>query len=263
MLGDFVPIIHDIPHNNGITIYPVSDLHIGDELFNEEVWTVFIKKVMSEENSYITIGGDMMNTALKNSVTNIYESTMRPREQKDWLTEQLRPLAEKGKILAVVPGNHEFRSAKEVDANPLYDVCARLGIEHLYRENAGFFAIRMGDIKGNGKRNPTYTCCMLHGAGGGRKTGSGINRNEEFASTYEGIDLFIFGHTHKPLATKPNKIVFDSRNKQILERQTLVVISSAWLKYGGYALKGMMNPASIAPQRIYLRGDWKEMKYTF
>jgi len=262
MLDDFVPIIHHIPHNRGIKIYPVSDLHIGESLFNEKIWIKFTEKLMSEEDSYITISGDMLNTGLKNSVSNVYEETMRPREQKDWLTEQLRPIAKAGKILIVVPGNHEFRSAKEVDSNPLYDVCARIGIESLYRENAGFLAIRMGNTKGDGSRNPTYTGCVTHGAGGGRKTGSAINRNEDCASTYEGIDFFVFGHTHKPLSTKPNKLVFNTRAKKISERPTLIVIATAWLNYGGYALKAMMAPASIALQEIYLCGNNKEMKYT-
>ena len=263
MLGDFIPIIHEFPHNRGIKIYPVSDMHIGSPEFNETAWKKFKKQLMSEDDSYITLGGDILNTGIKSSVSNIYEEVMRPREQKDWATQEFRDIAEAGKILAVVPGNHEYRSAKEVDANPLYDVCARLGIEHLFRENAGFIILRMGDKKANGKLNPTYSGCIIHGAGGGRKTGSALNRNEDFASMYEGVDFFFVGHTHKPISSKPEKIVFDAQNKKIRTRQTLIVVSTSWLNFGGYALKGQMSPATIAPQEILLSGDHKEMKYTY
>jgi len=72
-----------------------------------EAWSDFKKKLLNEPNSYITVAGDMMNNGLKNSVTNVYQETMRPRDQKKWLVEQLRDV--KDKILCVVPGNHENR----------------------------------------------------------------------------------------------------------------------------------------------------------
>ncbi len=133
-MRDFEPIVYDFPDNKDIVIYPISDVHIGAQECMVKVWTDFKKKLLSEPNSYITIAGDMMNNGLKNSVTNVYQETMRPREQKKWLVEQLMDI--KDKILCVVPGNHENRNDKEVDNNPLYDVCCKLDIEDKFREIA-------------------------------------------------------------------------------------------------------------------------------
>ena len=101
MLSDFKPLVYHFPENKDIVIYPISDLHIGSQETMMKEWKDFKKKLLSEPDSYITIGGDMMNNGTKNSVTNVYEETMRPREQKKWLVEQLSDI--KDKIYAWFP----------------------------------------------------------------------------------------------------------------------------------------------------------------
>jgi hypothetical protein len=53
------------------------------------------------------------------------------------------------RFFALFPGNHENRNDKEVDNNPLYDVCCKLDIEDKFRENSAFIILRIGDIEGN------------------------------------------------------------------------------------------------------------------
>jgi predicted phosphodiesterase len=258
--SDFEPIICHFPQNEDIKIYPISDLHIGAKEFMEKEWKSFKSKLLSEQNSYITIGGDMMNNGLKNSKTNVYEETMRPREQKKWLVEQLSDI--KDKILCVVPGNHEYRSVKEVDDNPLYDVCCKLDIEDKFRENGAILILRIGDLKGSGLKNPTYTGCVMHGSGGGGQTGSAINRNEKFGYVFDGLDFLIVGHSHKPINSIPEKIVIDKHNKRVSRKPFRVIVSTAWLEYGGYAFRGQMTPAAHALAELNLNGKAKEMKVT-
>lgn len=264
-MRDFHPVIIDIPNNEDIVIYPISDLHIGSQNILLKEWTDFKKKLLSEPNSYITIGGDMMNNGVKNSVTNIYEETMRPREQKKWLVEQLEDI--KDKILCVVPGNHENRSAKEVDDNPLYDVCCKLDIEDRYRDNACFIFLRFGNIKdrktASSKKRPTYSICVLHGSGGGVLTGSAVNKNERFGMAIDGLDILIVGHTHKPVLSRPQKIFVDPFNKRISFKPFTVVTSTAWLEYGGYALRKQLLPASHSLQEIQISGTAKKVRVLF
>lgn len=257
-MRDFEPIIYDFPDNRNITIYPISDLHIGAPECDIKAWNDFKKKLLNEPNSYITVAGDMMNNGLKNSVTNVYRETMRPREQKKWLAEQLADI--KDKILCVVPGNHENRSDKEVDDNPLYDVCCKLDIEDKFRENSAFILLRFGDIDGNGLKNPSYTMCVLHGSGGGIYTGAGVNRNERFGYIIDGLDVLIVGHNHKPVISRPQKILFDARNKKVSYKPFTVVSSTAWLEYGGYALRKMLLPSSHSLQEIKLSGTEKKVQ---
>lgn len=251
-------IVHKFPENRTITIYPVADVHLGAAEHMCREWGSFVERVKNEPNSYIILAGDLINNALKTSVSNVYAETMRPREQKQRMIEMLTPLREK--ILCAVGGNHERRSAKDADIDITYDIMCKLDIEDLYRENMAFVKIQMGDNQNkSGTKNPTYVLAVNHGAGGGALTGGGVNRYERFAYALDGVDGLICGHTHKPLVTAPAKISVNPRTNKVYVRQFRVVVATSWLDYGGYAASYMLPPTSHAPQTLTLHGDHKEM----
>jgi predicted phosphodiesterase len=257
MRSDFYIIEHEFPKED-INIFPLSDLHIGAQEFAEGEWDKFKKQILSAPNNYIVIAGDLMNNATRNSVTNVFEETMRPRSQKKWLAEQLEPL--KDRILCAVGGNHEARSGKDADDDPLFDVLCKLDIEDRYRQNAAIMVLRFGKRASN-HDNHTYTMLVTHGAGGGM-TGSGVNRNERFGYVFDGLDILCTGHTHKPVISAPSKIVIDLQNKKVSQKPFLCVTATAWMNYGGYAMRKQLTPASIRPQVIHLSGKKKEMHVT-
>ena len=258
MLSDFEIITRHFPENNDIKIYPISDVHLGAAEHLAAEWDIFCKRILEEPNSYIILGGDLLNNALKSSVSNVYEETMRPREQKRIMAEMLRPL--KDKILCATTGNHCRRSGKDADDDPTYDIMCKLDLEHLYRENMAFLCLRFGNPKTNGMKNPTYTFVVTHGAGGCGSTGSAVNRSEKFGYVIDGMDCLVLGHTHKAYTTQPSKIYIDTHNNKVSLKPFKVVSMTSWLAYGGYAARSMMTPSSFVPQEIILRGNRKEMK---
>ena len=199
-----------------------------------------------------------MNNATRNSVSNVFEERMRPREQKKRITEMLKPLSEK--ILCMVSGNHERRSGKDADDDPSYDIACKLDIEDRYRENIAFLKVQMGVQDNDGRKNPTYMLVVTHGAGGGMLTGGAVNRSERFGYVLDGCDALIVGHTHKPYVTQPAKICIDTHNNKVSVRPFKVICSTSWLDWGGYAAQKMLTPASFAPQIITLYGKRKEIK---
>ena len=233
--------------NEDITIYPITDVHLGSVEHNSKEWGKFIEKIKSEPNSYVVLGGDLINNATRSSVSNIFEELLRPREQKELMVKYLKEI--KDKILCAVSGNHERRSIKDADDDPTYDIMCKLGLEDIYRENIAFLRIQMGtkeDRKTSRLTTPTYVLAVTHGAGGGALTGSAVNKNERFAYTIDGLDALIVGHTHKGTVTKPSKLVIDSRNNKISFKPFTVVTSQSWLSYGGYATQKMLTPATNA-----------------
>ena len=46
-----------------ITIYPISDVHLGALEHNADEWEKFIDKIKNEPNSYLILNGDLMNNA--------------------------------------------------------------------------------------------------------------------------------------------------------------------------------------------------------
>lgn len=254
-------IVKKFPDKGDITIYPISDVHLGAAEHMCREWAAFVERVKSEPNSYIILAGDLINNALKTSVSNVYEETMRPREQKQRMIEMLLPLRDK--ILCAVSGNHERRSAKDADNDITYDIMCKLDLEDLYREDLAFLKIQMGDNQnGAGYCNPTYILAITHGAGGGALTGGGVNRFERFAYALDGVDGLICGHTHKPLITAPAKLSVNPRTNKVFLRQFRVIVSTSWLSYGGYAAAHMLPPTAHAPQTLTLAGNKKEMRVT-
>lgn len=260
MLRDFEIITKSFEKNTDITVIPISDVHFGASEHMQRAWERFCLNVLKEPNTYITLGGDLINNATKSSVSNIFEETMRPSEQKKLMAKMLEPLRDR--ILCAVSGNHERRSLKDADDDPTYDILCKLDLEHLYRENLAFVKIRIGEMNATGSKNPTYTLAVTHGAGGGALTGGTVNRNERFGYALEGVDVLIVGHSHKPVITQPAKLVVDHANNKVSVKPFKVVVSTSWLNYGGYAAQKMLLPSSHALQRITLAGSRKEITVT-
>lgn len=258
MLSDYEMICRKFPSRPDLHIYPISDVHLGAAEHMEREWSQFCNNFLQDENAYLILGGDLMNNSTRCSVSNVFEETMRPREQKRVIAEMLEPLKER--ILCMVSGNHERRSGKDADDDPSYDIACKLDIEHLYRENIAFLKIQMGKQDGNGVENPTYVLTVTHGAGGGMLTGGAVNRNERFGYVLDGSDALIVGHTHKPFVTQPAKILIDPRNNKVSIKPFKIVSCTSWLNWGGYAAQKMLSPTSHATQLITLRGKKKEIK---
>jgi len=259
MLSDFEMIVREFPEKNGIRIYPIFDIHLGARESLEKEWTAFSKRILNEPNSYLVLGGDLINNGTLSSVTNPFEEIYRPREQKKIMTEMLLPL--KDRILCAVQGNHERRN-RDVDNDIIYDIMCKLDIEDLYRENIAFLSISFGNKRNNSRYNPVYTFAVSHGAGGGALTGGGVNRAERFAYSMSGVDALIVGHTHKPLVTSPAQLVVDHQNRKVYVKPFKVIVATSWLSWGGYAAQKLLTPTAHVPQIVNLRGDQKELTIT-
>ena len=250
MRSDFEPITRKLG-NGSIEVLPISDVHYGAVEHNAEAWEKLLKYVCDNSHVYVIIGGDMMNNATRSSVSNIFEETVRPRDQKRYMVKALEPIRDK--VLCLVPGNHERRSVKDADDEPLYDIACCLDLEEYYRPNIAFMCVQLGD-KGDGYARENYKFAVTHGAGGGIYTGATVNRNERFGNIIEGIDVLLVGHTHKGTVSRPSKIVFDIVRNTVYQKEYVVMSMVSWMSYGGYAAQKMLLPSTYSqPQRIILK----------
>jgi DNA polymerase II small subunit/DNA polymerase delta subunit B len=96
-----------------ITILPIADVHIGDELSNLKLFKEALERIKKEPNTYTIINGDMCNMALKNSKSDVYGQSLSPMEQVITVVNYLEPI--KNKILVISTGNHEDRTMKETN----------------------------------------------------------------------------------------------------------------------------------------------------
>lgn len=251
MQNDFTLIQHEFPQD--AFIIPVSDVHLGAIEHNRNAWEEFVKGIEKSENTFLILGGDLVNNSIRTSVANPFDEVIRPREQKRMMVEYLKPI--KDKILCAVSGNHERRSMKDDDVDITYDIMSKLDIEDLYRENIAFMKMNVGR-RGDGRVSETYNFAVTHGAGGGVYTGSAVNRNERFGNIIEGLDCLVVGHTHKGTVSRPSKIVFDSQQNLVSVKSYVVISSVSWLNYGGYAAQKMLLPSDTCrPQKLKLSAN--------
>lgn len=252
MLNDFDLITHSFPGE--IDIYPIADVHLGAVEHCETEWQAFLKRV-ENENAYLILAGDLLNNSTRGTrFANPFDEVLRPREAKKRMAEYLEPL--KDRILVLVDGNHEARTIRDTDQSLTYDICAKLNIEHLYRENIAFMYISVGERNTTAKSECQYSFIVQHGGGGGIYTGAAVNRNERMGNVVDGLDCYVAGHVHKGFISKPAKIVFDGRNRVIKMSHYVIVSCVSWLNYGGYAAKGQLLPAHVCdPQKLHLVAD--------
>lgn len=248
MKDDFEIIRTIVPFSETVTLLPVGDVHSKSVLCNEKAFITFVEYLLKMDNAYTILMGDMLNNNTRSSVSSPWLDTMRPRDAKMFMAELLKPLAEKGKIIGALGGNHEKRSLKDADDDPMYDIMCKLNLEDIYREDALFIHFCIGERETKGKKRlaATYNIACHHGSGGGALTGSAINKNERYGYTLDNIDLLITAHTHRGAITKPAKMCFNANSMRMIPKPFACMTVTAWQKYGGFALQKMMNPAATA-----------------
>lgn len=111
-------------------IYTLADLHIGDpHSLNAEV-VKRIRQAENDPNGLVIVNGDIMNTAIRNGVSDVYGEMMSPMQQIEHMVDLLRPISDK--IIGVTTGNHENRIYKNDGIDTTRLVCKELGIEDRY-----------------------------------------------------------------------------------------------------------------------------------
>lgn len=245
---------------NHIEIVPIADAHIGDPLCDMELLKREIEYVRNNDNAYAILNGDLMNNAIKTSVSDIYSERLSPMQQLELATNLLRPIAHK--ILCVTSGNHEDRTYKTDGIDLTRLLCRELGLEHRYSNASALLFVRFGELRqtetnGSGKnRKVCYTVYVTHGSGGGGKTGSKANRASELASIIDS-DIYVTSHFHTPIAFKESYHRTDVRNSTVSVVDKLFVVTSSFLNYGGYGEKFGFRPSSKDNPHIFLDGTRK------
>lgn len=245
---------------NGIELHPLADLHIGDAMSDWELIQGEIKRVLETPNAYCVLNGDLMDTAIASSIGDTYAATHQPMEQLEMCVKLFQPLADAGKILCVVGGNHENRVYKSDGIDMTYLMCKQLGIAERYSPTTALIFLRFGRLqKHNHGRKACYSIYMTHGSGGSRKEGGKINRLADYANIVD-ADAYICSHTHLPAAFKTGFYRVDPRNNAVGMVTKVFVNTAAALNYGGYGDKQGYKPSSTDNPVLKFNGTKRQIK---
>lgn len=252
----------DWPYAN---VYTLADLHIGDAHCNEVEVLDRVKAIADDPYGLCVCNGDLMNTALRNSVSDVYGELMSPMQQIAYLVDLLRPI--KDKIIAVTTGNHEQRTYRTDGIDITRLVCRELGIEDKYAPEGVLVFLRFGTRSRHGghvnDRNPRqwYSIYATHGSGGGRKEGAKAIRLADMAAIVD-ADIYIHSHTHLPMVMKQSFFRADSSNCMAKQVSKLFINTGAAMGYGGYGQAQEFKPASTDTAHIRLDAKTKRATAT-
>lgn len=253
---------NDLPSEfDEIEIEIFSDLHLGSKKCDFPLIQERIDRVKDNDNVYAIILGDICNTALKNSKSDVYEDQLRPKEQLDQACMLFEPI--KHKILGICQGNHEQRIDKETNIDILYLMARQLDIADKYGATACLLFIRFGhqrytrDTKNSG-RKVCYTLYMTHGSGGGSTVGAKANSLERRGQIVDS-DIVCIGHTHMPITFRTASYKVDPQNNSAYTKEQVFVNASATLDHESYAERIGCKPSSKISPVIILNGKYKKV----
>lgn len=256
----------DLPRDmDRLTILPIGDTHLGDPHADEELLRKRIEFIATHENCYTILCGDILNNAVRQSVSDVYSERYSPMQAIQYAVELFEPI--KHKIIGIVDGNHEARSYKDSGVALGQIIADELGLSDKYCSEGLFIFLRFGqnnkrETNGSGKqRKLCYTIYACHGNGGGKKVGGKLNALEDLAGIVD-ADCYVAGHVHLPGNFKENYFRVDARNSVVTSVEKTFVSLSAYLKYGGYGQRMGFKPASLSAPIIAFDGTRKRVEVT-
>lgn len=248
-----------------ITVLPIFDVHIGSPKCRYKELMADIEKVKQSPNTFIVLGGDLINNSTKASVGDVYEEALSPMSQIKKACDVFYDV--KDKILCITSGNHERRSYKQDGIDLMYFFASELGIADKYDYNSCVCVIKFGSqvrhsrqISCKSGAKVQYSMYVTHGDGnGGRTVGGKANGLERRGNIVPNVDVVVTGHTHQNMAFQEMCYLFDEQNKTVREHVTTYVNASAYLGYEGYAELYGMKPSVCNTPNIIFNGEKKEV----
>ena len=240
-------------------LYILSDLHIGDPNTNMADIHSQIEQIKNDPNGLFILNGDLINAAVRNSVSDIYSEGASPMEQLQMAIDLFSPIKEK--LIGATSGNHEDRIWKNDGIDVTKFICAQLKADDKYDPDGLLIFLRFGRRDPHGvhkKANPrvTYTIYMSHGRCGGRKEGAKAIRLADMASIVD-ADVYIHSHTHLPMAMVESYYRAHESSRSIEKVDKLFVNAASSVNYGGYSQKNEYKPSAMRHPVISLAGSKK------
>lgn len=237
--------------DNFIKIIPVGDVHYGHKTCNNEAFLRTIDHIKNTNGVYTVLVGDLFESATKSSVgAGPLEQDSHLNVQMTDLYDILKPLAEEGKILACVQGNHEERLYQFAAVELLGNLCHALHVP--YQQYQMYMVLNINDVK--------YKLFMTHGKGGGTSKSSKINSIGKGAQIAPLMDLYISGHLHDDITDK-TKVVYIDEDNILREHIRRYVMCGSFLNYyGSYAEQAVLPPGIIGAPQVILSAEYKNIQ---
>ena len=238
-----------------IVVYGIGDFHIGSPECNMGLVEQTIQRVLDTENTFAILLGDLIDNALVNSKSDVYTATMQPGKQIKKVAEIISPLIQNRRVLAVLDGNHEARTARSCGISPSSVLCDILGVSKLYTPTTALIRIKMFETM--------WTIYAAHGSGGGSTIGAKANALERRGRIAEVADVIMAGHTHVPMAFKEGIIRIDKDGNEFIANRLFLNCGSCLGYRGSYGDTAGFVPSVYGYPGVVLYSDGRDPRAVF
>ena len=247
MIPESVPIVIDRAEFDDVEIYPIHDLHYGNECFDAHRWNELATMILSKPNRFVVFVGDLMETAIPNSKSDMFTQTATPKEQQEFVESVFHQFADR--TLAIVDGNHEQRAARQCGLFPLYSAACIARLDEKYRSAYAVLDFGFGDVGGRISRAVGFIC---HKA----------KELKNFCSVdaLEGFDFLFCGHDHEPHDHARGHLVYDRQRRELKLKSVEQLNSGSFLSYGGYGARAGYRPKSDKMYKLVLHAEPQRQK---
>ena len=246
----------DLRDKESIEVVCLADWHLGSKNFVERTAKQFIDYVCNNENVYVIGVGDLTNTALKNSKSDVYTS-MNPKQEIELLCgDKFLGKIPKDKWLLFTSGNHGNRMARETSISADEIIVNNLDIKDKYSQFLGVINIQL--------KSSSFYVGIHHGTGGGGTLGGKANRLQKFNDIICGCDIILMGHTHTPMQIPISNYIIDKKHNKIQELKThLINVGSLHDYDDSYAEEKLLKPSLLGQAILTLKADATHKKKVF
>lgn len=249
---------HDFnPVGDRISIVPIHDIHYGALNSNKKKFKAFVDYILNTEDTY-TIGlGDLIENATKGSVgMGVYEEEVHIDEQIDHMQEMLEPLAKAGKLLGLMPGNHEYRTSVLIRMDPMRLIAKNLskitGVDIPFLGYQGFHKWVVG--------NQTYKAHTFHGRSSAGTPGGRLNAVRKQRDIMHDADIYFMGHVHDLKDDADIVYRIDDATDTLITHKRHYVIGGSLLSYfESYAEMMGLSPSPQGLVKIDLLKNEKKI----
>lgn len=219
--------------NRGFRIYPLGDMHLTLRTFDEARFKRYVQTIADDPAGVAIVMGDVSDARSKDHKF-FAAGMIHPRFQMDdldilenrvaeYAAELLAPLGDK--LVGLLRGNHHQAAFTHT-------------LQYLYHSATGHKPDDLGDralvrvrarVGGESSHRYTYTMFAQHRTSGGRKPGAQVNQQIDNMSSFD-ADLYLFAHSHKPIAHSHPRVGINPRGAlRLVRNRALLITANAWV----------------------------------
>lgn len=214
-------------------LYIMPDCHFGSPAFLECEYERLAKIIENDPLARVLFQGDILdsNRPSTRAIKKVaYHDRAEEHQQEDdrnefWIEKQIIPKLKRliktpDRCLGMMDGDHFIEMANGMTSTQL--LCSRLKVPYL---GDGQAIIKQHYCYAKNSAGARANICIhvQHGIGGGGRSGTGVNKLEDTAQAWEGIDIFVRGHSHKGFIFPISKYYVPHLTQEIRQRDIWLI----------------------------------------